>query len=868
MLVIKNNTDGTLERIYIFDLLAHLGRAGTVIRPQFYYPLNLFDFYNEIETHLFEIGDKFSDVFKYVPQKFRALSIPPIISDFFRWSLSFSERGWLVDQSLIIGLTKGLEIDSRYIPANIQNVKEWATKLPHGPRFYLLQDLELDKSKGASWGLKISGDKFLDILGSELGKIVLKYIDSDLPIFIEINSLKAIKDFSRFISHFTPKDDFKSRIILYFSNDDFAQKLLPNIIDHKWIGVSTAGLSVETILQIVEFFKENNRDWSSRILFGTGYPFNTSKQISEAISYFLSKDFPGTLSDVRKILGANALSMLPAIYPFQNSVGKEVIFEITPIVYPVMRSELLKVAQNIDSNNLGKIVSIDFILSPNNNRVMHDSWIITLRLSRHSHISFVSVPYRSKQYIFTTYYNDIKSIGRNLKKIREYLSEKLKEQSVISIELPSNIFQFSKALIESIGVSKHKEVIRSNFVLMRDDINEKVLQISQEIGTKIGIENNDIGIIVNPQKEVWHALKTQYHTIKTESVVKVASDALDIFRMNEYDRVDLFKYEGTIRTAHGLLIAYLPHDTLLPTDLEDHILLHEEEIISQFKDLYIGNNMGFNLNISGVRLNLEIMRVTPPLENGEIAVFEFEDFKKVMFKPIQYFRDINLIFVVEDSQEAWTHKIQCSNLLFIKSLVRDKSILTELEKLKKFDDELPVFHASTLASIMTMMDLSQMDTQIKLAYTNATDTFDTFTVSYGDTSVQYIDLSDTAATGIIKSLISDIFYSMQHESDVHVDHMHLVDNLSSVIKTMPRNNETIVVLFMASIPEDISSFMEQINSLLSEKMKLLIVDLTEGKLPEIIPEHKGIQWRPHIFNFRTFRNKLIEILTAKGHNSL
>ncbi len=863
MLIIQNKDDLTLERIYVFDILAHLGNAGTVVRPTFYHPANLFDYYNEIERKLIELGKHNADTFRYLPVDFPKLSITPIISDFFRWSLSFNERGWLVDQTLIKSLSKELEIDSRYIPTNVKTVKKWATKLPHGPRFYLLQDLELEHEQLSSWGLKISGDKFREIMGSSYGKIVLDYMSANLPIFIEIGSQKALDDFINFISGFSPGKEFKSLMIVYFSSDDYAQMLLPHIVRHNWIGISTAHLSLETIFQIVEFLRENDKNWSSRIFFGTGYPLNSSKQISEILSYFLSMDFPGTISDIRKILGANSLGMMPPIYPFLYGIDSDIIFEINPVVYPIVQSELLKIFQNMDSSDLAKIVSIDFVLSPNNDRVIHDSWIITLSLPGRSHISYVSISYRSKRYIVSTSYEHLKDIGRNLKQIREYIIEKLeRSHDLISIDLPSHIHKFSDALIKSTKIKKMDKMLYTNFILMREDFEDILMKVSPEIASKIGLGKNDIGIIVSPKKEIWYALRTEYSSERTQKVIQVSSDVLDIFKLNEYEHVDLFKYDGLVRTANGLLFAYFNNPDLLPTDLEDHILLHEEEIISQFKNQFVGNDMIFSLNVSGVPIDLQIKRTKPRLDNGELAIFEFDEFKDITFKPHEYFKDHNIIFVIEDSKVAWSQKQEFSNILFLKSLIQNSELASDelMELLDKFETPALSFHLGTLAAIMSIIDLTHPASQIKLAYTNASDEFDTFTISYGDTSVQYIDLSDSAAESIIKSLISDILNSMNTSSKTNVDHIQMLENLRSVVKTMPAENKTTVVLFLTSMPENLTEFMEQINSILSDEINMFLIDLTSEKLPDIVSESSGIQWAPQIFNFRTFRNKLIDAL--------
>jgi hypothetical protein len=66
--------------------------------------------------------------------------------------------------------------------------------------------------------------------------------------------------------------------------------------------------------------------WSEKLLFGTDFSF-LSVQAADIILYLLSHDFPGTLADIQRILGGNALNIVQQ--PFSTSTGTQ----ITPIEY-------------------------------------------------------------------------------------------------------------------------------------------------------------------------------------------------------------------------------------------------------------------------------------------------------------------------------------------------------------------------------------------------------------------------------------------------------------------------------------------------------------------------------------------------------
>jgi len=66
--------------------------------------------------------------------------------------------------------------------------------------------------------------------------------------------------------------------------------------------------------------------WSEKILFGTDFSF-LSVQAADIILFLLSRDFPGTLADVQRILGGNSLSLIQR--PFSTSAG----VQMSPVEY-------------------------------------------------------------------------------------------------------------------------------------------------------------------------------------------------------------------------------------------------------------------------------------------------------------------------------------------------------------------------------------------------------------------------------------------------------------------------------------------------------------------------------------------------------
>jgi hypothetical protein len=135
----------------------------------------------------------------------------------------------------------------------------------------------------------------------------------------------------------------------------------------------------------------SSREWSDKILFGTDFSF-LSVQAMDVILHLLSRDFPGTLPDIQRVLAGNALSLVNS--PFRTSIGSS-----GPPTEIMCKDESLTIQHDIE-NSLIKLIaegswdlsSLDFMIPPigtwpelkplingGSNGVSMDSYVLTLK---------------------------------------------------------------------------------------------------------------------------------------------------------------------------------------------------------------------------------------------------------------------------------------------------------------------------------------------------------------------------------------------------------------------------------------------------------------------------------------------------------
>jgi predicted TIM-barrel fold metal-dependent hydrolase len=89
----------------------------------------------------------------------------------------------------------------------------------------------------------------------------------------------------------------------------------------------------------------NHRDdtWSSKVMYGSDFPFMDHNQSIDVFISLFSREFPGELKDIKKILGINALGILERRLPGSNREGETQIYRLQEVIdHTKLASEIMK----------------------------------------------------------------------------------------------------------------------------------------------------------------------------------------------------------------------------------------------------------------------------------------------------------------------------------------------------------------------------------------------------------------------------------------------------------------------------------------------------------------------------------------------
>jgi hypothetical protein len=160
--------------------------------------------------------------------------------------------------------------------------------------------------------------------------------------------------------------------------------------------------------------------WSEKLLFGTDYSF-LSVQAVDVILHLLSRDFLGSLTDIQRILGGNALSLVGT--PFRT---KRMAHETPQMLTCIQKKKSARSA--LETTLFAKIAkgaldlaSLDYMLPPNktwpdlrpmstggdnNNGIYFDSYFMTLRTREDKREFMIWVKSRPNDMISCVILND------------------------------------------------------------------------------------------------------------------------------------------------------------------------------------------------------------------------------------------------------------------------------------------------------------------------------------------------------------------------------------------------------------------------------------------------------------------------------
>jgi predicted TIM-barrel fold metal-dependent hydrolase len=436
-------------RLYIVDAHHHMGREGDHKNT----PPGAYEFYAQLWFELqrkskAQIDDDellFKPVRVVAPDyQDRCFSSKP------HWNRM--NHGWLVDRTIAFPYTDDyFRTDYPSLASfhtSNEKIASWTTRAPHSTRLIgfarvdphdaenisnsaPIHELEHAITQLGLRGLKLHplAQLFIDDIESEVTKsIIRKARDLGIPVLFDTRNIKTVLRIKGLIDSIRDDDSTRGTIngfsiILAHCGMSPGDVRLHDVLNNPIIFADTSTLHGKDVPLLFKTAKDRittyERYWSQKFLFGTDYSF-LSVQALDVILYLLSREFPGTLSDIQLILGGNALQLI------QKPIKTQHRSKHNPkrLLVKDKASDIGLAMLDIILASNWELASLDYMIPPNgtwpqitnlesggHNGIYFDSYLATLISENQEEYIQVWVQKHSSDYISCSFLNSSNAIS-------------------------------------------------------------------------------------------------------------------------------------------------------------------------------------------------------------------------------------------------------------------------------------------------------------------------------------------------------------------------------------------------------------------------------------------------------------------------
>jgi hypothetical protein len=768
MLVVEDTKGDEIKQFVVMDASLNLGgiQAGTYLRS--FNPIRVLSFYNMVESQLLDFSSRYTEAFRYMPRRaYDYLKIPPILSSLYQGALDVPESNWLVDFFMARPLVSvgGKQIPKRQQRINEAAVYNWSVNTSHSPRIYHTQDMRHGRISEQGWSCLLEVGNLHDTLKGNNRDVLLFYIKSHLPVFVDIAHPEEIDPLLKWLILLKEAGIDSPQLVLGVrSHKEWGEKIA-RLMDIPQSRILTSGATISSLSSLIRGLKDSSSDknWSSRVVFASAYPeTHVGDSISEILSYILSHNLDAEPEDIQRILGGNILSLLPTRPPFLTYVPGNASVVAKGLLGQTATSQLARLVRLLSARNIQNLSSFDFMTSKDGGTINTDSAVFTFKqpsTNSGTSLAFVlerdgSIRLNSWKRIFTENLKD-----RDDEILSTLVTASTKSEGLI-LDAPSHLNKFSQSILEGLHVDNPKSILSAlHFEIGISKVNHGTIVMCPEDMRAIEVSESDLVLALDTNTRHWWAGRAIENSACPAKRLIVSKDDAFLYGLRKDTVVDLIKYNGKVVNLQDAVLAFGKSKESTNAETASFIHLHEEMLQKKLMGRLIGRGTRIHINEGKREVSLRLVHSIPELESGELGQISTS---KITIRPSQAFREINVILSLSFGNDPTIRNIPLRTLYSLRNRLSDlMKLIPELnEFISNLSSVVSKAELSAIVALMTIENLRANQTQGRLGLVSTSDRSVKFSIQRGSSIQQYVEFAeDLSSDEVLTTLVYSVLDS-------------------------------------------------------------------------------------------------------------
>ncbi|MFB0561734.1 MAG: hypothetical protein ACETWM_11050 [Candidatus Lokiarchaeia archaeon] len=865
MFFVSCKDDGTLHDFYLVDAHMHLGvDRGPPIRN--YDRINFFKFCHSVGKAFFKDLSHGSSNLKYTlkgvraPENLIGLTLssndresPPVVFDEFFVSPYMSK---IASISL-----DGVKVDSDDVQAfrNNKLIMKWGASsglMRFTPLKYVLplegrsleSEIEVALSLERFSGVLIEFDALEKSLTS-----VLKFMQhKNSPLIIEMLNSEDLEILLEFLNNIRLEiGDISTPIILnsfeYDSGKDFFWDVLG--IDNIYADLS--GLDLNHLTDFIFSIREKFSNWSRKLLFGTNYPFSKISDVVKILRFFFSSDFVGDSTDLKRILGGNAIGLVPPRY----NLRAPTVEESSTLAIDEYSEQAAKIFEELlgyfIKRGLVSISSCDYLVRDDDGVIDLSKYFLSLISTKQERgVTFLfmkthgnvprealAVAVLNPQTLSDFKNRTIENISSN-----ETMKNLMSKASLISSN--EEVDRVSELVTDALYKTKTIDEDETNlFSLSAAPLNEKIVGMNTEDMKILGLKDYDIILLKPIVTDDWYASLVKGFEDVSLGELQVNEELMSNWYVFEGDTVKINHYMGKLELLRKVDFAV---ETSVEIRLSEFLAKMGDKMDLLYEELdgfYIGKDVRFILPELYLDTPFIIRPVSfhPELKDRRLGMIKTGK-TTINFVSEKWVKPYNLVLVINTSEIMKQSDIPIDEFEKIAERLTtlDTKQTDKLEKQIK-DGKIRKNIAAALIGVSCLKNLSEKSNLSKASVISYSNQSNLFTILEQGKVIPYMDFGSNRRNFSLKVLSSHIMDKCQYPEGKAELKEAGIKVQEFIEKAGDKTPNLTVIITSGEKTENLEIFQEMADK--DPRIKLAVVQIgkteNESELKNIIDSIKG-----------------------------